>query len=432
MLTLRDGSIRALKSFSWQNFSASLSPDGRLIAYDSPASEKTQARDIFVIAADGSRETAVVQNPANDSEPVWSPDASEILFLSERTGHTSLWSVSIADGKPGRTRLVKEDMGRVEDIWMTRGGTLYYHVPGTISPNIYSAELGADMRVSGPPVLAVEKFVNSNNGPALSPAGHYLAYLSFRAEGAALVIQSTGSGEEKVVPAKVPVGMIRGIGPMWFPDERSLLVISRIPPGSGLNLYRIDVATGSAELIHRTQHGLGGYALSPDGRTLFYTQETLDSNNTRLVSLDIGTRKETELRTGERFMSLAVSPDGKQLAYLIETRLGVPGYMAVMPAAGGQSREILRGSVGRIAWTPDQRYLLFVRGGESGNGTAVLWRVPASGGSPEQMGLSMPAASIGYPQIHPDGKRIFFASNTRASNEVWALEKFLARAASAK
>jgi hypothetical protein len=32
---------------------------------------------------------------------------------------------------------------------------------------------------------------------------------------------------------------------------------------------------------------------------------------------------------------------------------------------------------------------------------------------------------IGSPQIHPDGKRIFFASNTRAPNEVRALEKLL-------
>jgi len=376
-----------------------------------------------------------VQNPARDSEPIWSPDGSQILFLSDRTGPFSLWSVPFnegkpGEGKPGEAKLVKADLGRVEDIWMTRGGTLYYHIPGTAGPNIYSAELGSDMKVSKPPVLAVESFVNSNNGPALSPDGQFLAYESFRPGGTDLVIQTIKTGEERLVPVKLPVAMIRGIGPMWFPEGRSVLMISRVPPGPGLNFYRIDVASGNAERLHRTQLGLDGYRLSPDGRTLFYTEQTADSNNTRLVRFDIETRRETELKTGEHFMAVAVSPDGKQLAYLVQTD-GPASYLAVIPATGGTSREVLRsspwvdGSRYTLAWTPDQRYLLFVRGSAGGNGPNVLWRVPVSGGPAEQMGLSMAAANIGSPQIHPDGKRIFFASNTKGPNEVWALENFL-------
>ena len=439
LLTVQDGSTRALKSFSWQNFNASLSPDGRLIAYDSPASEKTQARDIFVIATDGSRESAVVQNPASDAEPIWSPDGSQILFLSDRTGQFSLWSVPFIDGKPGEAKLVRADLGRVEDIWMTRSGTLYYIIPGTASPNIYSAELGADMKVTKPPVLAVQRFVNSNNGPALSPDGQYLAYESFRPGSyePALVIQTIRTGEERTVPAKASIGMMRGIGPMWFPDGRSLLMFSRLPQGPGPSFYRIDATTGNAELLHRTSHTLDGYRLSPDGRTLFYTEQTAESNNTRLVSFDIETRRETELKTGENFMAVAVSPDGKQLAYLVQTD-GPASYLAVIPAAGGTSREVLRrspwvdGSRYTLAWTPDQRYLLFVRGGAGGNGPNQLWRVPVSGGPAEQMGLPMAAANIASPQIHPDGKRVFFASNTRGPNEVWALENFLPKAAASK
>lgn len=207
-------------------------------------------------------------------------------------------------------------------------------------------------------------------------------------------------------------------------------MFSRLPQGPGPSFYRIDATTGNAELLHRMSHTLEGYRLSPDGRTLFYTEQTAESKNTRLVSFDIETRRETELKTGEHFMTVAVSPDAKQLAYLVQTD-GPASYLAVMPATGGTSREVLRsspwvdGSRYTLAWTPDQRYLLFVRGSAGGNGPNVLWRVAVSGGAAEQMGLSMAADNIGSPQIHPDGKRIFFASNTRGPNEVWALENFL-------
>src|SRR5205823_6457997 len=59
MVSVADGSIRVIKSVAWQNPGASLSPDGRYIAYDLPADDKTGARDIFVLAVDGSQESAL-------------------------------------------------------------------------------------------------------------------------------------------------------------------------------------------------------------------------------------------------------------------------------------------------------------------------------------------------------------------------------------
>src|SRR5947208_14905025 len=107
MLSVVDGSIHVLKSFGWNGANATLSPDGRFIAYDGPASESVGARDIFVLSADGSKDTVVVQGPANDYLPKWSPDGSRIVFFSDRTGSASLWSVPIEEGRPkGASELV--------------------------------------------------------------------------------------------------------------------------------------------------------------------------------------------------------------------------------------------------------------------------------------------------------------------------------------
>jgi Tol biopolymer transport system component len=118
-VNVSDGAIRPLKSFaSWQDVNASLSPDGRMIAYDFAPDPKTQARDIFLLAADGSREIPAVQNPANDTNPMWSPDGSRILFLSNRTGQRALWSVPLTNGKPVQAELIKSDLPSGGRVWL--------------------------------------------------------------------------------------------------------------------------------------------------------------------------------------------------------------------------------------------------------------------------------------------------------------------------
>lgn len=434
MLSVDNGSARVIKTVGWRYVNADLSPDGRYIAYDSPA-ENTRNRDIFVVATDGSRGGAVVENPADDGEPVWTPDGSRILFVSTRTGNMSLWSVAMEDGEPkGAAELVKPDI-RLESMWMARNGTLHYYVPGSSSPNIYSAELDENMKVSKAPALATEKFVNSNNGPGLSADGQYLAYMSFRAEKGTLVVRTLKTGEEREVHSQAHVGMIRGYGPMWFPDGRSVLVLTREPQKPGFSFYRVELDSGKSELVHRViQPVLYGYRLSPDGKALFYTEPSTTTLTTRLMRFDLESKTETELKSGELFITVAVSPDSKRLAYVASAASGGASYIAVMPAAGGESREVYRGSnwtdmsrYNTLAWTPDQRFLMFVRGGAGAGSPSVLWRVPATVGPPEQMYVSA-ATGIASPQVQPDGKRIFFAGSERTGSEVWALENFLPKA----
>jgi len=150
--------------------------------------------------------------------------------------------------------------------------------------------------------------------------------------------------------------------------------------------------------------------------------------------LDTGDSTEVALsKNGLSFTEFAASPDGKQVAYTVngldqgrETR-----YLAIMPAAGGEPREIHRSNrtdgasrYNALEWTPDQKYLLFVE--EEGDGSAI-WRVPAAGGAAEKIGIRM-KARIKSPFIHPDGKSIFFTVVEADNNEVWAMENFLPKA----
>ena len=53
-----------------------------------------------------------------------------------------------------------------------------------------------------------------------------------------------------------------------------------------------------------------------------------------------------------------------------------------------------------------------------------LWRIPAGGGAPQDMGLSV-KGRVKAPAIHPDGTRIVFGTAEADNNEFWALENFL-------
>ncbi|MCJ7502056.1 MAG: tetratricopeptide repeat protein, partial [Acidobacteriia bacterium] len=79
LVSVADGSVRVLKTLDWQfPGKTSFSPDGRYIAYDCPASEGSPSRDIFLLSTDGKRESPLIEHPANDLYPVWTPDGKRI------------------------------------------------------------------------------------------------------------------------------------------------------------------------------------------------------------------------------------------------------------------------------------------------------------------------------------------------------------------
>jgi Tol biopolymer transport system component len=348
------------------------------------------------------------------------------------------------NGRPNApASLIKPDAGSIKPLRMTRSGTFYYYSSTGGVRNLFVTDLD-NMHVTKTPAPGTERLVNVNVGPTWSGDGEYLAYYSFRdsfynatrfpaASIRLLVIRSRKTGEERTVPLpprvafSVPQQRCCFLGgPKWFPDNRSMLIESGDAQGGGFGFYRLVIDTGNTELLAHVPQGANFYDLSRDGRTVFYTIHIDD--RLKLMRFDIETRRESELKNVSGLVSdivgLAASPDGLQLAIVL---LG--GMVEVMPAAGGQSREVFRpvapeGSTGSLrhalAWTPDQRFLLWVRGDGS------LWKVPAAGGQAEKVGL--PMENIKNLAVHPDGRQfVFDAATEEPTEEIWALENLLAR-----
>ncbi|MEU6761863.1 serine hydrolase [Streptomyces sp. NPDC046853] len=106
----------------------------------------------------------------------------------------------------------------------------------------------------------------------------------------------------------------------------------------------------------------------------------------------------------------ALSPDGTRIAYVLRTadreHDREDRALWTVPTGGGAARRLTRGPADTApAWSPDGRWIAFLRGGD---GPAQLWLLPAQGGEPEPV-TELPAGA-GAPVWSPDGTAIAFAA----------------------
>lgn len=80
----------------------SYSPDGSQIAFrkTTPNTENNiYSKDLFLYRIDDAEIRQLTTNEASDTYPVWSPDGSQLAFLSDRRGGTQIWLMDMAGGE---------------------------------------------------------------------------------------------------------------------------------------------------------------------------------------------------------------------------------------------------------------------------------------------------------------------------------------------
>ncbi|MCR5709934.1 MAG: PDZ domain-containing protein [Bacteroidales bacterium] len=72
-----------------------ISPDGNKIAF-------SYKGDLYVVGVQGGRASQITTNPAYDSDPVWTPDGKQLYFSSYREGSKDIYLVAAEGGAPKR------------------------------------------------------------------------------------------------------------------------------------------------------------------------------------------------------------------------------------------------------------------------------------------------------------------------------------------
>jgi Tol biopolymer transport system component len=449
LISVADGAVRIVKTLSnWDTRLSPkmfLSPDGRYIVYNAPAQEGSSARDIFLLSVDGSREVPLVQRAADDYVLGWTPDGRGVLFASDHSGTFDAYFIPVSDGKAqGYPELVKRNVGKVDPIGLTQRGSLFYSLQAdTLVRDVYIATIDpATGKLLAAPKSAIQRYIGSNYVPTWSPDGRQLAIRSsikpVDTPGPVILsIVSIETGSEREIRPRL-VSIMGGFH--WTQDGQFLLVAGR-DEKDHQGIYKIDPQMGDTTLSIAAPEGTWiHYPISSrDGKALFY----LSSKGAVMVHNVIGGEDRTlfEARKADDprvqpflLTALALSSNGQWLAFKYLAKDHVS--LMVIPAAGGEARELLRESSAErihdargIAWTPDGRYILFSKRPNS-RSPYELWRIPAEGGEQQKLGLALPELS--NLSLNPDGRRLAFAAGQTVTEEVWVMENFLPAAPTKK
>jgi dipeptidyl aminopeptidase/acylaminoacyl peptidase len=96
-----------------------VSPDGRRVAYvqretDLEAGKGRTSLWLLDLTRPGGAPLRLTDGKANDSSPRWGSDSRALYFLSERSGSSQVWHVSLASGEPRRVTDYPLDIGSLK------------------------------------------------------------------------------------------------------------------------------------------------------------------------------------------------------------------------------------------------------------------------------------------------------------------------------
>ena len=350
--------------------------------------------------------------------PVWAPDARHLLFLSDADGSRDVWMAEMSPKGQlvaPATRLTT-GLGAHSIALSRDGGTLAYSLFRQ-SSNIWTAAIDG-----GPISLRTATPVTSGTqlieGIALSPDGQRLAFDSDR-DGTQDLWQVAVSGGEA---SKLGGTTFDDFLPTWSPDglELAYHVFRR-----GVRQISIMPATGGvSHPVTLDSVDTRDPAWSPDGASLLVSRWVGDRYELFLTTRgsDRQWGPPTQLtRTGGQ--SGRWSPDGREIAYLAPQDSNA---LLVMPAAGGTSRTLVRGSgaaerpfPATIEWSRDGRRLVY-RAVDS-VGVSSFREVQRDGsGDRLLLRLDDPERVSNRVEFATDGRRLFFTLE-RAESDLWTM-----------
>ncbi len=417
--------------------SLDVSPDGKSIVFE-------LLGDLYTMPLAGGDATCIVCGLPFDSQPVYSPNGSEIAFVSDRDGNENLW-ISKADGSDPRQISTLEDNSEfVSPEWARDGQSIYisHYKPDVNAFELWRYSIAGGStepeqvthakRTAGAP----KEFNDNALGAALSPDGRFLYYEEKTGLGFDDDVNfplwhierrdlKTGEGETAIVN---PGSAFR---PRVSPDGKLVAYAVRFEGKTALRLRNLetDEDRSLAYPIQRDdQEGLSSrdllprYAFTPDSKSLvtnydgqIYRIDVATGNRSPIhlaahVKLAAGdyARPEFKQETGpvraRLIQTPSESPDGKQLVFSALAKI----YIASIDAEGnaGRPTRLTTSTLPEFepSWSSDGQWIVYVTWTPEAGGE--VWRARSDGsGQPEK--LSPHPDYYAYPVFAPDRKRIY-------------------------
>jgi tricorn protease len=302
----------------------------------------------------------IVDLNGRNAWPMWAPDGKALYFMSDRVGKQNIWAVALGDKPGGKPRqITKFTTGRVlwpsiaydgKAIVFERDFRVWRLDIKTGEAQAVAITLDGVPGSPEPQHLTLTQFTEM----ALSPDGRKIA---MAAHGDIFASARDGGDTIRVTESPAPESQAT-----WSPDSQKVAYLS--PRDAVNHIFLHDFAAHSDTQITNAKTADQAPKFSPDGKSLAFVRD-----HKELLVYDFDGKHERSLYTG--FLgsggpgggagTLAWSPDSKWIAFVRTEERGLRNIYA-LPAAGGTARPVTflsNGNVGSVEWSPDGKFLLF-------------------------------------------------------------------------
>jgi tricorn protease len=332
--------------------------------------ESAIARDLWVYSKANDEHQLLTEFYGEDRNPVFSPDESEIYYLSEASGNFNIHKLAI-DNPKETTQVTEFENHPIRFLSISKDGKMSFSFDG----ELYTLTEGEEVKkvkvnIRTQDVINPDSFISINGGVSemdISPDGKEIAFI---ARGEVFVTSVDGKLTKRITQTPSQERFVK-----FGPDGKSVV-----------------------------------YAREENGRwSIFQSKKVRDDEPFFYASTLI---KEEALLVNEQENYLPdFSPDGKKMAY-IENRK----TLKVMDVSSGEAVTLLtseelfhmRDGDQYFTWSPDSKWLLAVYRPTMPNGEIVL--LDASG-KEEMRNLTLSGYSDFSPKWVNEGKQMLWFSN---------------------
>ncbi len=359
----------------------------------------------------------------------------------EKPAEKPKWDVNAPQGAVLKQAAIDTDEGTWMDVDVSPDGKT---IAFTLLGDIYT------MGIAGGTPTRISEGLAWEVHPRFSPDGRRIAFTSDRAGGDNIWIMNVDGGNKQQL-TKEDFRLLNQ--PSWSPDGQYIVAKKHFTTGRSLGtgevwLYHVSGGAG-VRLVKRAseqlQKELGEPVYAADGKSVFFTRnvtpgpifEYAQDSNTDLFNIERYDLETGETTTAVSGLGGAVRPtpshDGKKIAFV--RREATRSKLYIKDLTSGEERKIydaldqdvqetwaVTGVYPNMAWTPDNRSIVFWAGGK-------LRRVDGDGANaaviPFRIADSRAVASAPHPQIEvaptsfstkmpkfasvsPDGGRVVF------------------------
>ena len=371
-----------------------LAPDGKSFAY---VSSQSGNRDIYVQRVDGTTATDITSDsPADDSEPAFSPDGSQIAFRSEREGG-GIFVMGVTGESVRRLTNAGHNPSWSPDSRRVAVATEEVD----LRPELRRGE--SELWIVDTRSGATRTLLRDAAQPSWSPHGNRIAFWAVDRGRRDIWTIDPDAPQPKKTAVRITDGGALHWNPVWSPDGRYLYFGS--DRDGTMNLWRVAMdeetgtATGTPEPLSLPAAFTGNFSFDQNGGLLF----TKLARSYRLIAHEAGKPPRVILGGTREIVAFAPSPDGQSIAFSSGS-----GHenIYIANAGGTRVRQLTSDGAGDrdVRWSADGKMLYFRRGNDR-------WSIRADGS-----GLARATAAAGEA---PPPRETRYELQTQELGDVW-------------